>query len=118
MSILDGWWAEAWSEHNRLPDPIGWAVEGRHHHPDGQDRADAEALYALLEVDAVPTYNDRNGDDLPARWLARSRAAMRQLAPEYSTHRMVRDYTDQMYIPANQDVRAFRAGTGTAAAAG
>jgi starch phosphorylase len=118
MSILDGWWAEAWSEHNRLPDPIGWAVEGRPHHPDGQDRADAEALYALLEVDALPTYYDRNGDDLPARWLARARAAMRQLAPEYSTHRMVRDYTDQMYIPANQDVRAFRAGADSAAAAG
>ena len=118
MSILDGWWAEAWSEHNRLPDPVGWAVEGQPNHPDGQDRADAEALYALIEVDALPTFNDRNGDGLPARWLARARAAMRQLAPEYSTHRMVRDYTEQMYVPANQDVRAWRGASDSAAAAG
>ena len=106
LSILDGWWAEGWSEHNRLGDPVGWAIEGRPHHPLGQDLADAEALFTLLEGDAVPTFYDRNGDGLPHRWLARVRAAMRQLAPVYSTHRMVQDYTDQMYIPAYHDVRA------------
>jgi len=106
LSILDGWWAEGWAEHNRLAEPVGWAIEARSHHPEGQDRADADALFALLEGDVIPTFYDRNGDGLPHRWLARVRAAMRQLAPVYSTHRMVQDYTDQMYIPAYHDVRA------------
>jgi len=106
LSIPDGWWAEAWSEHNHLGEPVGWSIEGRPNHPDGQDKADCEALFAILEGDVVPVYYDGNGDGLPHRWLARSRAAMRQLAPVFSTHRMVRDYTDLMYIPASRDARA------------
>ena len=116
LSILDGWWAEAWQDNNRLGDPVGWAIEGVAHHPDGQDRADSEALFGLIENDVIPVYNDRNGDGLPARWLARVRAAMRQLSPVYSTHRMVRDYTDEMYIPASADVRAARSALESVAA--
>ncbi len=70
----------------------------------------------LLESDVVPLYYDRNGDALPAHWLARSRATMRQLAPVFSTHRMVRDYADQMYIPANRDVRQVNGQVGAAEA--
>ena len=116
LSIPDGWWAEAWADHNRLSDPVGWSIEGRAHHPDGLDRADAEALMTLLESDVVPLFYQREGDDLPAHWLARSRAAMRQLAPFFSTHRMVRDYTDLMYLPAHREVRAASSGLGEEAA--
>jgi starch phosphorylase len=102
LSILDGWWAEAWTDHNRMAEPIGWAVEGES--PAGsdtatRDRADAEALYTLLEQDVVPLFHERGADGLPARWIERIRATLRQVAPYFSTHRMVREYVEELYLP-------------------
>src|SRR4030095_16254439 len=49
LSIPDGWWAEAWTDHNHAAHPIGWSIDAVH---DGaQDVADADALYGLLESD-------------------------------------------------------------------
>jgi len=105
LSILDGWWAEAWTDHNRMAEPIGWAVEGNA--PAGadtatRDRADAEALFRLLEEDVVPLFHERGEDGLPGRWLERVRATLRQVAPYFSTHRMVREYVEERYLPGVQ----------------
>lgn len=114
LSIPDGWWAEAWAEHNRLNVPVGWSITpaegpneaGLPHHGDGAsqpdrelvDRRDADALYDLLENDVIPLYYDRDGDGLPAAWLERVRAAIRQLVPYFNTHRMVAEYVDTSYL--------------------
>lgn len=106
LSILDGWWAEAWTDHNRMVEPIGWAVQGGA--PAGadtatRDRADAEDLYRLLEEDVVPLFHERGPDGLPERWIERIRATLRQVAPYFSTHRMVREYVEELYLPAIQE---------------
>jgi starch phosphorylase len=63
-----------------------------------QDAHDAEALYRTLEEQVVPEWTDRTGG-LPRRWIARLRRSIRTCAPRFTSHRMVRDYTLQLYAP-------------------
>ena len=37
---------------------------------------------------------------LPRGWVARIRASMARLAPQFSSNRMVREYVERMYLPA------------------
>ncbi|CAN5683910.1 glycosyltransferase family 1 protein [soil metagenome] len=110
VSIPDGWWAEAWDEHNRLPEPIGWSIEAGEHAEtvdiDGpeagrteRDRADADALFDLLENEVVPLFYERHGT-VARGWAARMRSAIRQCGGYFNTHRMVREYVEVAYLPA------------------
>ncbi len=95
LSTLDGWWDEAYRPE------LGWAI-GRAEvcaNPEAQDRAEAEALYDLLERDVVPTFYERGVDRLPRRWLARVKASIGNLCHYYNTHRMVEEYTERFYLP-------------------
>jgi glycogen phosphorylase len=99
LSILDGWWAEAYS-----PDR-GFAIEGLA--PDGadeaaQDEADAEALYALLETQVLPAYYERDADGLPQRWIAMMRESIAELGPRFGTARMAAEYVERLYLPAHE----------------
>jgi glycogen phosphorylase len=111
LSIPDGWWAEAWDEHNLLPaEPIGWVIDGGEQaltlDLDGpeagraeRDRADADALFALLEDDVLPLFYDRT-DGRAEAWAARARAALRQCGGFFNTNRMVREYVELTYLAA------------------
>jgi starch phosphorylase len=96
LSILDGWWDEAYQPE------VGWAI-GRgesYGDRDYQDQVEAEALYDLLERDVVPAFYDRGADGLPRRWIARMKASIGNLCHFFNTHRMVREYTERFYLPA------------------
>ncbi|QDT12712.1 alpha-glucan family phosphorylase [Planctomycetes bacterium K23_9] len=101
LSELDGWWAEAYT-----PD-VGWAIgDGEEHGDDpAWDAAEAEQLYDVLENEVVPEFYERNEQGIPTRWLARMRASMSQLTPQYSAVRTVREYTEQHYLPAANALR-------------
>jgi starch phosphorylase len=102
LSIPDGWWAEAWTDHNHLSHPIGWTIDTRAAHDDDeQDHADAETLFRLLESEIVPIFYDRRDDGVPVEWCERVRASIRQIVPYFNTHRMVREYTHAFYLPAH-----------------
>jgi glycogen phosphorylase len=101
LSIPDGWWAEAWDEHNALDRPIGWSIDAAHVE-EGQDRADAEALFTLLEKEVVPLFFDRDPNGIPRAWCERIQASLQQVVPFFNTHRMVGDYTREAYIPAHR----------------
>lgn len=95
VSVLDGWWAEAY-------DPsIGWAIGAGEEYEDNQraEKIEAEALYHLLETDVVPRFYTRTKDDVPREWIERMKGSVRKLAPVYNTQRMVREYYEQMYRP-------------------
>jgi starch phosphorylase len=94
LSISDGWWAEAYNGLN------GWVIDGGTPPaatPDEVDAADAEALYRLLETEIVPTFYERDSGDIPHRWLAVVKQAIRSVAPQFSSRRMVKEYAEQMY---------------------
>lgn len=95
LSTLDGWWAEAYS-----PD-VGWAFGdngGNGTHPDSS--AEAAQLYDLLEREIVPEFYNRDKTGIPRAWLAKVRKSMSMLTPQFSANRMVREYLNQVYIPA------------------
>jgi starch phosphorylase len=96
LSILDGWWNEAFNGVN------GFAIGSGLTHVSEQDldARDALALYEALEQQVVPIYYDRDVDNLPGRWIERMMNSISSLAWRFSSDRMVMDYTTQCYIPA------------------
>jgi starch phosphorylase len=103
LSILDGWWAEAYNGRN------GWAIDSGQEYDDvyEQDNADADALYKVLEEEVVPLYYQRDRDGIPRGWIAMMKEAIRTVGPHFSTTRMVKEYTDKYYVPALQKVLAL-----------
>jgi starch phosphorylase len=96
LSIGDGWWAEGYNGRN------GWVIDPglQHADPSAQDAADADALYRLLEQEIVPMFYDRDDADVPRRWIACVKEAIRSVTPRFTTRRMVKEYVDRMYAPA------------------
>jgi starch phosphorylase len=96
LSVLDGWWAEAYSPN------VGWAIgDGAEHGDDpGWDRLDAEALYAVLEGKVIPEFYNRDANGIPTDWVRRMRESMALLTPAFSANRTVRQYTEEHYIPS------------------
>jgi starch phosphorylase len=94
LSVLDGWWAEAYDGSN------GWALPGEvdDDHAAADFRAAAD-LYRVLESEVVPAFYDRDADGLPSAWIARMRASLKTLAPRFSAARMLREYVDHAYAP-------------------
>ena len=96
LSILDGWWAEAYDGQNGFAIGMGDThTETRLH-----DLRDGEALFKVLRDEVIPLYYDRDQDGLPRRWIARMKRAIRTLGWRFSADRMVMDYVRESYIPA------------------
>jgi starch phosphorylase len=96
LSELDGWWAEAYAPE------VGWALgDGREHGDDPvRDAVEADALYDLLEREVIPEFYARDESGTPTAWVTRMRESMARLTPRFSTNRAVREYTEQLYLPA------------------
>ena len=111
-SVLDGWWAEAFA-----PD-VGWAIgDGRDYGSDQmRDAADAESLYTLLEREIVPAFYVRDDRGIPTGWVAKMRESMARLTSQFSTNRVVREYTERYYIPLATNYRKRTADNGALAA--
>jgi starch phosphorylase len=95
-SVLDGWWDEGY-------DPtVGWAIGDRESYPDEghQDWLDSVSLYDLLESEIAPLFYHRVDGGIPRGWIAMVKRSIQQLAPEFSTARMVRDYATKAYMPS------------------
>jgi starch phosphorylase len=96
LSVLDGWWAEAYDGTN------GFAVgKGTSHVSDEiNDRRDAADLYRVLEEQVIPLYYEHDVDGLPRHWIKRMMNSISSLAWRFSAHRMVMDYVQSAYLPA------------------
>ncbi len=97
-SILDGWWVEGYNGRN------GWAFgeQREYQNTELQAEADALALYAVLEQEIIPLFFERDAGGLPTRWLSVMKEAIRTIAPEFSMRRMVKDYTERLYVLGEQ----------------
>ena len=107
LSTLDGWWDEAFS-----PD-IGWAVGAGASYADEEvhDEIDADAVFAELEQNVIPTFYDRGIDGLPRAWIAKMRRSMKHVGQRFSAQRMVAEYHRMFYAPALAQARRL-AGNG------
>ncbi len=96
LSVLDGWWAEAYDGSN------GFAIgTGRtHSNVTLHDARDGEELYRVLRDEVIPLYYQRDQDGLPRGWIKRVKRAIRTLGWRFNADRMVMDYTLKCYVPA------------------
>ncbi|MCX7922171.1 MAG: alpha-glucan family phosphorylase [Clostridia bacterium] len=96
FSVLDGWWCEGYNGKN------GWAIgdDTFYENETFQDNADSESIYEILEKQILPLYYDRDEKGVPKNWVRTMKESIKTLSYEYSTHRMVQDYTNMMYVPA------------------
>ncbi len=94
LSIMDGWWREGYDANN------GFAIGPDAHSADvhEQDREDSANLYRTLTEQVVPMFFNRDAAGIPRQWLQRIRHTMATLAPQYSTWRMVQEYTNKYYL--------------------
>lgn len=89
LSILDGWWAEAYKP------TLGWSIG------DGcslSDAQEAEMLYDILENQVIPEFYARDAAHIPTKWVDRIRASMSALTAYFSSNRSLREYVEKYYL--------------------
>jgi alpha-glucan phosphorylase-like protein len=95
FSVLDGWWVEGYRK------DAGWALpaERTYDVQDFQDELDAETIYNILEEEIVETFYDRNKEGVSAEWVDIIKNTIAQVAPHFTTGRMMQDYHERYYLP-------------------
>ncbi len=103
VSILDGWWDEAYNSNN------GWAIGSGEIYDDQnyQDEVESLSLYNLLEEEIIPLFYSRADDGIPEAWLAKIKESMKSIIPEFNTNRMVKDYTEKYYHLAHTNYTEY-----------
>ncbi len=93
LSVLDGWWYEGYVE------GAGWALTAKktYENQSFQDELDASTLYAMLESEIIPLYFARNSNGYSHQWIQYVKKSMAEIAPHYTTKRMMDDYFDRFY---------------------
>ncbi|MDO5581109.1 MAG: alpha-glucan family phosphorylase [Planctomycetia bacterium] len=96
LSVLDGWWAEAYDGSN------GFAIGNGSAHVDDtiNDKRDFESLISVLENEVIPMFYDVDEHGLPLKWIQFMMNSIATLAWRFSAHRMVSDYVQHAYLPA------------------
>jgi starch phosphorylase len=105
-SILDGWWDEGYTPE------AGYKIEDSGIYPndepnEAREKFEADALYRLIEQQMVPDFYQRDATGVPTKWTGHMRACIQQLAPFFSTQRMVAEYAEKYYFPAHIAVGAL-----------
>ena len=106
LSILDGWWDEWFDGNNGWAIPTADGVED----PERRDDIEANALYDLIENQVAPRFYDVDDDKLPQNWLAMVMHTVSTLGPKVRASRMVREYTERLYVPAARSGWALKDG--------
>lgn len=103
MSILDGWWDEAYNFDN------GWAIGKGEEYTDLelQDEVESRAIYTLLEEEVVPLFYRKGADNIPKDWVKLMKKSLISLCKYFNTHRMVEDYLLKYYYPAAKHYDVF-----------
>ncbi len=103
LSILDGWWDEAYSPN------IGWAIGAGETYEDFeyQDKVESEALYNLLEKEVIPIFYQRGNCSIPRKWISLMKNSMTEICPVFNTNRMIREYTVRCYVPSMNKFQSF-----------
>lgn len=98
LSVLDGWWGEGYDGKN------GWAIKPASENTEAvlRDQDESQSFYEILQDQVVPLYYRRNGFGYPAEWVKMAKYSMASLLPCFNANRMVSEYVEKFYIPANK----------------
>ena len=94
FSVLDGWWVEGYKEKG------GWALsqQNTYKNKELQNEYDAEQIYRKLETEIIPLYYNRDRDGIPDDWILYIKKCISEIAPEFTSERMINDYRDRYYL--------------------
>jgi starch phosphorylase len=109
LSVLDGWWAEAYD--GRAGHKNGWGIASTVDMDDAdRNRQDAETLYEILQDEVIPLYYDRGeGLGYSPEWVQLCKRSMASVLPHFNSERVLRDYLQNFYVPAAKHGRAIAA---------
>ncbi len=95
FSVLDGWWLEGYRE------GAGWAITEKrtYENQDFQDELDAQIIYSTFENEIIPLFYKRNENNIPCDWVKYIKNCIAEIAPKYTTKRMMDDYKERFYEP-------------------
>ena len=95
FSVLDGWWAEGYDQTN------GWSIGTNQEYSSytEQDLADSQSIYKTLETKIIPMFYERNEKGYSDSWLEMMKRSIITSGGKYSTARMLKDYTENLYMP-------------------
>ncbi len=93
LGTNDGWWAEGYNGSN------GWLIPTAAELGD-PDAVDWDHLFRLLEDEVVPLYYERDENGVPFGWVQRMKHALWVAGRDFTTARMLREYTEGYYVPA------------------
>ncbi len=93
FSVLDGWWYEGYRE------GAGWALTDKrvYENQEFQDELDASNIYSIFENEIIPLFYDVNEKGVPVKWVQYVKNSIAQIAPDYTTKRMLDDYRERFY---------------------
>jgi starch phosphorylase len=97
VSVLDGWWAEAYDGEN------GWAIPPSPRSDDTAERDwhDARTLYEILQDEVIPLYYARDERlGYSPGWVRKCKRSMSTILPHFNMNRVVHDYAGLFYAPA------------------
>jgi starch phosphorylase len=98
LSVLDGWWAEAFDGANGWPIPPSDEQD-----PGERDRQDARTLYETLQDEVLPLFYARDQSlGLSPGWVERCKRSMVSVLPHFNSDRVMHDYATMFYGPAVQ----------------
>jgi starch phosphorylase len=103
--VLDGWWCEGYNR------DTGWAIGAGEEYddPEYHDEVESKALYDLIEKDVIPLFYERGHDGVPRHWISMMKNSMIKLCPQFSTNRMVQEYSKEFYIEAHHNWKKLSA---------
>lgn len=95
FSVLDGWWYEGYKKN------AGWRLSEIQAYENTiyQDEIDASSIYYIFENMILPLYYARNHKGYSPEWIRYIKNSIANIAPEYTTKRMINDYTRKYYYP-------------------
>jgi phosphorylase/glycogen(starch) synthase len=104
FSVLDGWWLEGYRK------GAGWALPDArtYENQSFQDELDAQTIYSMFENEIIPLYYKRDKNDIPVDWIQYIKKCIAEIAPEYTTKRMIDDYKDRFYSKMYRRVLKIR----------
>jgi phosphorylase/glycogen(starch) synthase len=106
FSVLDGWWLEGYRE------GAGWALTDTrtYENQSFQDELDAQTIYSMFENEIIPLFYKRDEKNIPVDWVKYIKNCISEIAPDYTTKRMMDDYKERFYSPLFNRVKRLRDG--------
>ncbi len=104
FSVLDGWWYEGYRE------GAGWALTDKRTYQDQnlQDELDAATIYSILENDIIPLFYDQDENGVPHGWVEYIKKSISEIAPVYTTKRMIDDYLSRFYLKMDDRLASLK----------